>query len=258
MLLIAISAFSQVPPPKGVQAVGSSGTEKKEKKASSDKTDTGHPANSPTQQSVESERGTPSPNKPDNDTEQNRRIADYTAQLAFYTKALVWVGIFQILVFIAQAVIFRMTLLENRRLIKATGKLAHAASRSAKTSERTLYISQQPLVTVTRSALLSRHTFPTSFSERLRYGQVEIGISNTGITVALDFYYEIWFASGKGSIPLKQSKRTILQPNQSVRETLEWPDFRSGENITLLENAGASIAGFIRYKTVFPELQENM
>jgi hypothetical protein len=63
--------------------------------------------------------------------EINRQLADYTGQLAAFTKLLVFVGIFQFLALIAQAIIFRKTLIENRRLIQASRDAANAARMSA-------------------------------------------------------------------------------------------------------------------------------
>ena len=63
--------------------------------------------------------------------EINRKIAEYTGQLAAFTKLLVFVGIFQFLALIGQGIVFWRTLKENRNLIAATGNSAAAARQAA-------------------------------------------------------------------------------------------------------------------------------
>jgi len=80
-------------------------------------------------------------NKSDTDAEQNRRIADYTLELARYTKALVAVGIIQALIFTGHFWVFSKTLsaareatAEQSRLTRRSNAITRRAVRETERS----------------------------------------------------------------------------------------------------------------------------
>lgn len=143
-------------------------------------------------------------------------------------------------------------------MLAQINKSADAAEKSVRIAERTLMISQQALVVLDairmNEGVGAMRTGPDRFLTFLE-SKIDVTLSNVGPTIAEDFYYTIWVDSGFSGNESERivSRRTILQPRHSVKETtLPLQHIIPTEALAgAYQNGSISVNGIVRYKTIF-------
>jgi len=146
-----------------------------------------------------------------------------------------------------------------RDSLAETKKAADAAARSARAAEAALYTSHRPFVFIEQvqvKAPWRSNGYRSSLNERIRYSPLEIKFFNSSDTPALDFYYSIYVVAPGISHPLRVTERRTLPPRDGAYESIEWTELMQVGNdlFDQMEREKAWIAGFIRYKSIAPEI----
>jgi len=162
LLLIVFCAFSQPPLRRVGASTGDSNVKKTEGTTKTGNAEAPIPPGASEINNASGQR-----KQTDSDAEQNRRIADYTAELVTYTKALVFVGIIQAAIFIGHFVIFRRTLDAAR---SATTEEARLTQESNATTRAATELTRQSFILANRPKVVVRNISVDQAARLIRPG----------------------------------------------------------------------------------------